>query len=66
MSIIGELIVGGWSTTAVMIGVCALNDSGKLLKAHKRLGEWLETLAPTAALATLGEKGPTLERISAP
>ena len=46
MSIVVKLIIGGWITTFVMVGVCALNESGKLLRIHERLGRWLKTLAP--------------------
>ncbi|MGH9501828.1 MAG: hypothetical protein ACRD20_03165 [Terriglobales bacterium] len=44
MSVVLKLMIGGWVTTFVMIGVCALNQSGKLLRIHQRLGQWLETL----------------------
>ena len=46
MSIVLKLIIAGWVTTFVMVGVCALNESGKLLRIHERLGWWLKTLAP--------------------
>jgi hypothetical protein len=46
MSIVLTLIVCGWGTTFVMVGFCALNESGMLLRIHRRLGLWLETLAP--------------------
>jgi len=41
MSIVVKLIIGGWATTAAMIGVCALNESGKLLNLRKRISSWV-------------------------
>lgn len=47
-----KLMIGGWVTTAVMIGICALNESGALLRFSRRLGDWLEQLAPQASDST--------------
>ena len=48
MSPIVRLKIAGWTTTAAMIALFALNESEELVAIHKRIGEWLETLAPTA------------------
>ena len=45
-SVVVTLIIGGWITMFAMVGLCALNDCGKLLRIHKRIGRWLETLVP--------------------
>jgi hypothetical protein len=42
MSLVMKLMIGGWATTLAMIGVCALNESGKLFKIRKRIASWLE------------------------
>jgi len=42
MSLVVKLMIGGWTTTLAMIGVCALHQSGKLFKICKRLASWLE------------------------
>jgi hypothetical protein len=42
MSLVVKLMIGGWATTLVMIGVCALNQSGKLFKIRKHVASWLE------------------------
>jgi hypothetical protein len=36
------LMIAGWSATAAMIALCALNESGKLRKTRQRTVEWLE------------------------
>jgi hypothetical protein len=36
------LMIAGWSATAAMIALCALNESGKLRKTRQRTAEWLE------------------------
>jgi len=41
MSIVVKLMIGGWVTTLAMIGVCALNESGKLLNLRKRIASWV-------------------------
>jgi len=46
MSFVTKLIISGWVSTFAMIGICALNESGKLLRIHQCIGRWLETLAP--------------------
>ncbi|HTS56049.1 MAG TPA: hypothetical protein VMH03_00790 [Terriglobales bacterium] len=43
MSFVSKLMIGGWITTLAMIGVCALNESGKLLEIGRRMVSWLET-----------------------
>lgn len=56
MSLVMKLIIGGWFSTFAIIGVCALNESGKLLKFRQRLTLWLRapdalsTLAPDESL----------------
>ena len=45
MSIVNEVIIGGWTSAIAMIGVCALNESGKLLRIRKLVAFWLETAA---------------------
>jgi hypothetical protein len=47
MSFVVKLIIGGWISTFAIIGVCALNESGKLLKFRHRLASWIE--APEAS-----------------
>ena len=43
MSIVVKLMIGGWITTLTMIGVCALHESGRLLKIRKRMAMWLDS-----------------------
>jgi hypothetical protein len=45
MSFAVKLIIGAWLTTLVMIGFCALNESGRLLKIRKLIALWLEASA---------------------
>jgi hypothetical protein len=56
MSIVMEVIIGGWMTTFAMFGFLALAESGKLLKIRNRMALWLES----AATAVRNE--PELER----
>ena len=42
MSLFFKLMVGGWTTAAAMLGLCALNASGKLDMIRKRVASWLE------------------------
>jgi hypothetical protein len=42
MSLVSKLMIGGWITTLAMIGLCALNESGKLLELGRRMVSWLE------------------------
>ena len=51
MPIVMKFIVGGWIIESALIVLCALNESGGLIKIHKRIGKWLEALAPTAIRA---------------
>jgi len=44
MSFVVKLMIGGWATTLVMIGVCALNESGKLFNIRKRIASWVQPL----------------------
>jgi len=54
-----EMMVGGWLVTLGMIGLCALNESGKLLVIHRQIGRWLETLAsPVNTTPKKGAAGP--------
>ena len=50
MSVVVKLIVGGWITMFAIVGVCALSESGELVRVHKRIGQWL-----TSASAVIGE-----------
>jgi hypothetical protein len=45
MSIVDEVIIGGWTTAIAMIVFCSLHESGKLLKIRKRIAFWLQTAA---------------------
>ena len=47
-----KLVIGGWVTTFLMIGTCALNESGALLRFCRRLSDWLEQLAPQGSVST--------------
>lgn len=62
MSLVVMLMIGGWVATLSVIGFCALNESGKLLKMHKRMGLWLETSAPQFRMP---EEGVRAERSDA-
>jgi hypothetical protein len=48
MSLVVKMMIVGWIATLAMIGCCALNESGKLLKIRKSVGSWLETFAARA------------------
>ena len=41
MSLVAMLMIGGWIATLSMIGLCALNQSGKLRGIRKRIALWL-------------------------
>ncbi len=41
MSFVVMLMIGGWIGTLSMVGVCALHESGKLLKIRRRIAWWL-------------------------
>ena len=47
MSLFVKLMIGGWITTFVMFGACALHGSGGMLKVRKRIALWLEPSVPT-------------------
>lgn len=51
MSLVAELLIFGWTTTLTMIGLCALSESGELLRIHRRIGRWLEKFAPSSVAA---------------
>jgi len=42
MSVITMLIIGGWAATLSFIGICALNEAGKLQRFRRRLALWLD------------------------
>jgi hypothetical protein len=42
MSFILKLIIFGWLATILMVVVCALDESGKLLKMRRRVAAWIE------------------------
>jgi len=46
MSVVIKLLVGGWIVEGALVALCALNQSGGLIKIHKRVGEWLRAVAP--------------------
>jgi len=50
MSMIVKIILCGWTAEFALIGFCALNESGKLLLLHERLGHWLRALAPPSVI----------------
>ena len=54
MSLVVKLMIGGWTTTLLMIGVCALNESGKLNNLRRRIALWLE---PSGSFARRSEEG---------
>lgn len=51
MFLVNVLMVGGWVVTLSMIGLCALNESGKMLKIRRRLALWLDASAVASARA---------------
>jgi hypothetical protein len=51
MFFVSVLMVGAWVVTLSMIGVCALNESGKLLKIRRHLALWLDASAVASARA---------------
>ena len=42
MSIVVILMIGGWTSTLLMIGACALHESGKLRHLRRRTALWLD------------------------
>ncbi|MGA8300440.1 MAG: hypothetical protein WB817_13230 [Terriglobales bacterium] len=46
MSVVVMLMIGGWTVTLSMIGVCALRDSGKLPELRRRIALWLLENSP--------------------
>jgi hypothetical protein len=65
MTVVTKLIIGGWISEIGLVCIFALNESGKLLKMHRRLGQWLEWVGPAnrdRLLETgLGETGQSEE-----
>jgi len=59
MSTVVMLMIFGWSTTLGMIGFCALNESGKLLRIRRQIALWL--YSPTASRGHKFEKSLTSE-----
>jgi len=53
MSLVVKLIIGGWTTWFALIAFYALDESGKLLRARRRIALWLEPTLNT----TLQERG---------
>lgn len=45
MSLVVKLMIGGWTTTLLMVAFCAANESGKLHALRTRMALWLETSA---------------------
>jgi hypothetical protein len=54
MSLFVKLMIGGWITTFVMFGFCALHESGRMLKIRKRIALWLEPSVPTVVRTPAG------------
>jgi len=42
MSVVMMLMIGGWAATFSLVGICALNESGKLHRIRRRLALWLD------------------------
>jgi len=55
MSLMWELIIGGWSATFAMIGFYALQESGRLLDLRRRIARWLEPSASPEVRMPEGE-----------
>ena len=63
MSLMVKMIIGSWGTVLAMVAFCALNESGKLLAIHERLGHWLRTVAPASVVKEFaGTRGTSAER----
>ncbi len=45
MSVVTEVIIGGWTTAFAMFAFHALNESGKLLRIRQSVAQWLESAA---------------------
>jgi hypothetical protein len=59
MSIVDEIIVGGWMTASGLIGFYAMRESGKLLRIRKRIALWLDdadTVRPTEESLLIGNE----------
>ncbi|HTZ95643.1 MAG TPA: hypothetical protein VMB18_04555 [Terriglobales bacterium] len=46
MSIVMKLMVSGWILEGALVALCALNQSGELIKLHERIGQWLKASGP--------------------
>ena len=46
MSVVMKIIMSGWIIEGAFVGLCALNQSGELIKIHQRVGEWLQAVGP--------------------
>jgi hypothetical protein len=55
MSLVVKLMIFGWATTLAMIGVCALNQSGKLFNLRKGIASWVESSDARNARVEEGE-----------
>jgi len=45
MSLVMKLMIGGWTTTLLMFGFCALYEAGGLDNLRSRMALWLERSA---------------------
>jgi hypothetical protein len=59
MSIVVELMIGGWIGTICMITFFALSESGQLTRIRKRVATWVENSAP---VVTMPEENSQAER----
>jgi hypothetical protein len=55
MSLVVILMIGGWSATVLMIGVCALNEAGKLRTIRRCVALWLLETSAAASVIEPGE-----------
>lgn len=63
MSFMLKMIICAWGTVLAMVAICALNESGRLLEIHERLGRWLRSLAPESVVKEFaGARGQSPER----
>jgi len=64
MSLFVELMIGGWTSAIAMLGLCALNDFGKLMKVRRRMASWLDP-SHRAVVRTSGQMFETEPRNAA-
>ena len=63
MSFMVKMIICAWGTVLAMVAICALNESGRLLEIHDRLGRWLRTVAPASVVKEFaGTRSSSAER----